>query len=175
MYVSTRGRSRFPSVLLQPLGHLSVSLESNTLGFCRSFFKRGFGRVGASRAACGPTLGIENEVAPVQQRLSVAHPPRVGSSFVGAHHSLKVTLVPQGAQGTRLPFAACPGSRKVLINSPSPHTVMPEKRLYHSPSGISGSSPVAQSGKVDRFGRALGTRHRVVRPAETGMVRDLPM
>src|SRR5688500_19926184 len=26
--VSTRGRSRFPSVLLQPLGHLSVQVES---------------------------------------------------------------------------------------------------------------------------------------------------
>jgi hypothetical protein len=31
-------------------------------------------------------------VAPVQQRLSVAHPARLGRSFVGAHHSLKVTL-----------------------------------------------------------------------------------
>src|SRR5262245_18563029 len=28
MCVSTRGRSRFPSVLLQPLGHLSVQVES---------------------------------------------------------------------------------------------------------------------------------------------------
>jgi len=53
--------------------------------------------------------------------------------------SLKVALVPQAAQETRLPFGACPGSRNVLINSPSPHTVMPEKRLYHSPSGTSGS------------------------------------
>src|SRR5712691_5720402 len=53
--------------------------------------------------------------------------------------SLKVTLVPEAAQETRLPFGACPGSRNVLINSPSPHTVMPEKRLYHSPSGTSGS------------------------------------
>ena len=55
------------------------------------------------------------------------------------HHSLKMTLVPQAAQETRLPFGACPRSRNVLINSPSPHTVMPERRLYHSPSGTSGS------------------------------------
>jgi len=44
------------------------------------------------------------------------------------------------AHGTRLPFAACPGSRNVLINSPSPQSVTPEKRLYHSPSGTSGSA-----------------------------------
>ena len=44
------------------------------------------------------------------------------------------------AYGTRFPFGACPCSRNVLINSNSPHTVMPEKRLYHSPSGTSGSA-----------------------------------
>ncbi len=43
------------------------------------------------------------------------------------------------AYGTRFPFGACPDSRNVLINSPSPHTFMAEKRLYHSPSGTSGS------------------------------------
>ena len=46
----------------------------------------------------GPTLGIENEVAPVRQRLSVAHAPRVGPSFVGAHHSLKTTLQRSGSR-----------------------------------------------------------------------------
>ena len=64
---------------------------------------------------CGRTLGIENEVAPVQQRLSVAHPPPVGRSFVGAHHSLKVTLqraalVPQGLKGRACLSGLVPGA-----------------------------------------------------------------
>jgi hypothetical protein len=60
---------------------------------------------------------------------------------------LVVCVRSTGAQGTRLPFGACPGSKNVLINAPSPHTVTPEKRLYHSPSGTSGSvsSHVASS------------------------------
>ncbi len=39
---------------------------------------------------------------------------------------------------TRFPLGCWPGERKVLINSPSPQTVIPEKRLYHAPSGTSG-------------------------------------
>jgi hypothetical protein len=42
-------------------------------------------------------------------------------------------------KGNRWPFGAWPGSRKVLISSPSPQTVIPENRLYHGPSGTSGS------------------------------------
>lgn len=41
---------------------------------------------------------------------------------------------------TRVPKAACPGRRKVLIKSPSPHTVIPGNRLNQGPSGTSGSS-----------------------------------
>ena len=41
---------------------------------------------------------------------------------------------------TRTPFADWPRRRKVLISSPSPQTVIPESRLYHWPSGTSGSA-----------------------------------
>jgi hypothetical protein len=44
-----------------------------------------------------------------------------------------------GPQGTRVPFALWPSARNVLTRSPSPQTVMPEKRLYQVPSGTSGS------------------------------------
>ena len=56
-----------------------------------------------------------------------------------------------GSYATRWPFGAWPGSRNVLISSPSPHTVIPGNRLYHIPSGTSGSlsSHFASSSSCD--------------------------
>jgi hypothetical protein len=40
------------------------------------------------------------------------------------------------------PVAACPGCKNVLMNSPSPQTVMPGNFLNHFPIGTSGSARI---------------------------------
>jgi len=76
-------------------------------------------------------LEYESEVLPDELRTRDAALPRSAGeqAIVLRVERNGGRLLPWNAapvqKGTRLPFAACPGSRNVLISSPSPHTVIP--------------------------------------------------
>jgi hypothetical protein len=56
----------------------------------------------------------------------------------------------------------------VLINAPSPQTVMPEKRLYHRPSGTSGARP-----SIGFHGRCAVLRESEIRRRAADVVRQV--
>ena len=89
-----------------------------------------------------------------RRRYEQAHPVRVRA------HDSRASLTPadEAAQGTRLPFGACPGRRNVLIKSASPRSGEPASPLERKPTAADCTSRASRSAAEPRFRLVRGGR-----------------